>query len=112
VTTYLCLVGTATLALLAFSLYRKEAWNKKVEAQFARQEERETQMWAVLEMVKVYYEGARIQRKEGQIAKDELGAKVDEKAEELAHKIEAVPGRVADALKAGDSGITRSPGGP
>lgn len=105
-TTYLCAVTTLTFALVLVYFVRKELWNRRWGDYFVRHEEREERMAAMLALVKTYYEGGRNQHREVDIVKAEVSATVEQKSQELAVKIEAVPEKVKAVLQGdGDSSV-------
>lgn len=97
--TYCDVVATLTLILVATYFVRKELWNRKWDEYFRRHEEREERTWAILDLVKTYYEGGRIQHKEADIAKQDVTATVENKAQELKQQIDKVPERVKEKVK-------------
>lgn len=102
--TYCAVVATLTLLLLAVHTVRKEQANNRILGHLKSAESRELQMWDVLTVIKGYQESARVHHKEADVAKKDVVETVTARADELAHKIEEVPGRVADAIKT-DSGV-------
>ena len=103
--TYGDVVVTINLALMAVYFYRKELWN-------AKQKERDRDVWAVLDLIKGWYESGRTQHKEANIAKEVALSVAATSAANLEAKVEAVPERTADLVTqriqgAGDSGIIK-----
>ena len=113
-TTYTALIATLTLALLVVHFVRKERDRHASRVHREQQRAAVAQVWEVLTLIKEYQESARISRKEATIAKSEsvsaaaaVTERVEQKAQEIVTKIDAVPDRVAAALKGeSDSGHT------
>lgn len=103
-TTAILVVAIAGLIVSIATFVRKEIGNRRILASI-------DQMLDVLQIIKDYRESARVHHVEADNAKSDAAAvavavtkKVEEKAVELANKIEGVPAKVAEVLNSGGEG--------
>jgi light-regulated signal transduction histidine kinase (bacteriophytochrome) len=115
VTTYIAVVVTLALVGVVYNGVSGYLFRSRKELTIAHVLEAQSQLWDVLQLVKVQAESARVNRKEANITKEEtskvvdrVAAAIDSKTEELKTEIVAVPERVRAALDP-DSGTHKSP---
>lgn len=99
------IIAIAILIVTTTTLLRKEVGNRRVLAAI-------NQAWDVLQIVKEYQESARVHHVEASHAKSDTAAAasaitktVEEKAGELASKIESVPAKVVEVLAITNDGM-------